>query len=357
MAPSVVVVFLYLHVCAVAFVFEQASASLVAASASHSSHSETSFLSACFSEAFLMPCYSPLQGYKSRVGSNGRLGFAFSPKEGFRDLPASVPCGRCVGCLLERSRQWALRCVHEASLHDQNCFVTLTYDDAHLPADSGLDKSHFQDFIRSLRKRTDVPIRYYHCGEYGDRTRRPHYHACIFGFDFQDKVLFSEKGGNRLFTSDFLSRVWTRGHSSVGEVTFESAAYVARYVMKKVFGTDSTEHYTRVDPATGEWFEVSPEYTTMSRRPGIGKPWLDKFKTDVYPSDFVVVRGVKMRPPRYYDRLFSQEFPFELAALKLQREKNAAPFLSDRTPERLIVREQVQRARLSNLKRGLEDET
>lgn len=301
-----------------------------------------------------MPCYSPLKGYKSRVGSNGRLGFTFHPRDGYSDLAAEVPCGRCVGCLIERSRQWAMRCFHEASLHEQNCFITLTYDDDHLPFDSGLRKEDFQDFIRSLRKRTRVPIRYYHCGEYGDRTLRPHYHACLFGFDFQDKVLYSEKGGNRLYSSDFLSSVWGRGHTSVGEVTFESAAYVARYVMKKVFGTDAKEHYTRVDPFTGEWFEVAPEYTTMSRRPGIGQPWLEKFKTDVYPHDYVVVRGVKMRPPRYYDRLFAQVFPFELAALKLQREKNAIPFKSGRTPERLAVRERVQRARLSNLKRGLE---
>lgn len=303
-----------------------------------------------------MPCYAPLHGYRARDGS-GRL--VQSRSAGWIDIPLEVPCGRCIGCRLERSRQWAVRCVHEASLYSDNCFITLTYDDEHLPVNRSLDKSVFQKFMKRLRKRfvgTDVvvvdgvdtyPIRYFHCGEYGERFGRPHYHACLFNFDFKDKVPFKETPGGTLYVSSDLFNLWPFGFSTVGAVTFESAAYVARYVMKKITGSFASEHYTYIDEGTGEFYEILPEYTTMSLKPGIGSRWLDKFSSDVFPDDFVVMRGVKMSPPRYYRRRYEVECPKEYLRLQDRRLKLAVRRKEDNTRERLEVREKVAKARIS----------
>ena len=188
-----------------------------------------------------------------------------------------LPCGQCIGCRLERSRQWAMRCVHEASMHDDNCFITLTYNPENLPPDCGLIKSDFQKFMKRYRRAfPGKEIRFYHCGEYGDANNRPHYHAVIFGHNFDDWMyLFDSPSGEPIYTSPTLERIWGHGFVTVGSVTFESAAYVARYVMKKINGplkekidekTD-LKHYERVNAFTGEIIEVMPEYSTMSRRP------------------------------------------------------------------------------------------
>lgn len=238
-----------------------------------------------------MPCYNPLQGYRSRhLNASGKRSIAFNIHDGFIDQPITVPCGQCIGCRLERSRQWAIRCVHEASLYDENCFVTLTYDNAHLPDDGSLDKTHFQKFMKRLRKYYgNYRLRYFHCGEYGERFARPHYHLCIFGFDFPDKELWKETSGGKLYISDTLNEIWGKGYCVLGDVTFESAAYVARYITKKITGDKADEHY--VDKKTGVL--RLPEYITMSRRPGIGSDWYSKYSTDAFPSDFIVIRGKK----------------------------------------------------------------
>lgn len=212
-----------------------------------------------------MPCYFPMQGYRSRsLTKNGKRQIVFSPKDGFIDLKMTVPCGQCLGCRLERSRQWALRCVHEASLYDDNCFITLTYSDEFLPRDYSLDVSHFQRFMKRLRKRFGEGIRFFHCGEYGSQFGRPHYHAILFNLDFPDKVFLKEQNGQTLYRSKILEELWPFGHSSVGSATFESAAYVARYILKKVNGDAADEWYAAVDHDTGEFFQRKPEYTTMS---------------------------------------------------------------------------------------------
>ena len=249
-----------------------------------------------------MTCFSPLKGYKSSEinPATGKRSLVFTPREGYYDLPIKVPCGQCIGCRLERSRQWAIRCVHEASLHDRNCFLTLTYDDYHVPLDGSLNKAHFQNFMKRLRKKYGVGIRYFHCGEYGEKFQRPHYHAIIFNHDFSDKYLWSSKLGNDLYRSESLEGLWPYGHSSIGDVTFESAAYVARYITKKITGKEAEQHYEYCNKLTGEITQRQPEYVTMSRRPGIAKGWFDKYTTDVYPSDNIVIRGKKMKPPKYY---------------------------------------------------------
>lgn len=295
-----------------------------------------------------MPCYHPLSAFRSQDRS-----IVFKePRNSLESL--RLPCGQCVGCRLERSRQWAIRCVHEASLYQDNCFITLTFSQEHLPANMSLDVSYFQKFMKRLRKRYGSGVRFYHCGEYGERFGRPHYHACLFNFDFPDKYFWRRsKEGHPIFRSPSLEALWPFGLSEVGTVTFQSAAYVARYIMKKVNGRDADDHYSFVDPTTGEIFSRKPEYTTMSRRPGIGKGWFDKFSSDVYPSDVVIMNGKRMRPPRYYDTLFELESPFDMESVKFDRHVSGQKHVDNNSPERLAVREQVQLARLEKLPRSL----
>ena len=284
-----------------------------------------------------MPCFHPLSAWRDRFkaitfNSREAVGFGFP-----------LPCGQCRGCRLERSRQWAMRCVHEASLYEENCFITLTYSDEWLPSDGSLNKKHFQDFMKRLRSRfVGRRIRFFHAGEYGSRYRRPHYHACLFNFDFEDKKLFKRDNGVSLYTSDVLDSVWKFGFCSVGSLTFESAAYVARYIMKKVTGDAAAEHYLGCDDFTGELTELAPEYTTMSRRPGIGREWYERFAGDVFPGDDVVLRGRRMRPPRFYDCLYEAENPEDFARIKADRVRASLRGKDDCTPERLAVRERCQ---------------
>lgn len=302
-----------------------------------------------------MPCYHPLQAWRSRERTaSGKLGITFNVAHGYKDMPLELPCGQCIGCRLERSRQWAMRCMYENQLHQDSCFVTLTYNDDFLPPDGGLRKSDFQRFVKRLRKRfSGSSIRYFHCGEYGESLGRPHYHALLFGVDFSDKKLFKD-GDSPLYTSDLLASLWPFGHSTVGAVTFESAAYVARYVMKKVTGDRGARHYERVNVETGEIVSIQPEYITMSLKPAIGRDWFEKFSSDVFPSDFLIVNGNKVKPPKYFDKLLEQREPLLLEAIKLRRIKKASKFKLDFTPSRLKVREQVQSAQLSQLKRHKE---
>ena len=177
-----------------------------------------------------MACYHPLIAYRSREKSkNGKYGLSFSIKNGYYDLKVQVPCGQCIGCRLEKSRQWAIRCVHEAQMHEENCFITLTYNKESLPADGSLRKRDFQLFMKRLRKECGEGIRYYMCGEYGAKYERPHYHICLFGYDFKDKYIWDERDKVPLYRSTKLEKLWTLGFSTIGEVTFQSAAYVAPY--------------------------------------------------------------------------------------------------------------------------------
>ena len=325
-----------------------------------------------------MPCFHPIPAVKLLPGFDTKLNIPgvsnLSPRISFKeaDFPfghrLSLPCGQCVGCRLERSRQWAIRCVHEASLYEKNSFITLTFSPEYLDTRDvkwGLNKRDFQLFMKRLRKKFGDRIRYYHCGEYGqmcgkcDKSLyncqcseplnvlgRPHYHACLFGFDFPDKEVFKiTDGGSVLYTSKILEDLWTdpktglqMGFCTIGDVTFESAAYVARYIMKKITGDKADDHY--VDYRTGVCLQ--PEYTTMSRRPGIGRNWLDKYMDDVYPRDFVVLNDKKMRPPRYYDGVLRTVRPYTFDDIKCTREENAKKHVDNCTPERLQVREAVQ---------------
>jgi len=281
----------------------------------------------------------------------------FDRNKSLTGVGIKVPCGQCIGCRLERSRQWAVRCMHEASLYDDNCFLTLTYDDEHLPPGGSLVKKHASDFIKRLRERVRSAsggrFRVYYCGEYGEKLARPHYHLLLFGFDFADKYFWRNSGsGFRLYRSEFLESVWTFGSSEIGAVSFESAAYVARYVMKKRLGRDAKEYYTRVDEF-GQVWELVPEFTDMSRRPGIGKPWLDRFSKEVYDHDSVISNFREARPPRFYDLQLEKEDASRLETIKRSRRRRALQFKDNNTDERLSVRERVLESRVHRLKREI----
>jgi hypothetical protein len=255
---------------------------------------------------------------------------------------------------------WAVRCVHEASLHERNSFITLTYDDEHLPRrPTTLVPKHFQNFMKALRKRVSNKIRFYGCGEYGDLNWRPHYHALIFGYDFPDKVPFRKRGGVTVYYSKELEHLWGKGFCTVGELTMESAAYTARYVMKKVGGDQAPFYYSELDPYTGELIPIVPEFNRMSLKPGIGAGWFAKFKGDVFPDDFIVHAGKRMRVPDYYDLLFEREavgpFPDGKSAISpiKEKRKKRAEAHKDNKPDRLEARERVLKAKIRKLKREI----
>lgn len=305
-----------------------------------------------------MPCYHPIQGWRAKeVNSNGRRPLVFNPKDGFVDLPVKVPCGQCVGCRIDRSKAWAARCYHEASLHTQNCFINLTYRDQDLPYRSSLDKKDFQLFMKRLRKKYGSNIKVFYCGEYGSENSRPHFHAILFNLDFKDKKPWKRnKRGDMVYTSEALELLWCKGFCTLGAVTFQSAAYVARYIMKKVTGDPAAQHYERIDPVTGEIYQLTPEFCHSSR--GIGKGWIERFMRDAYiagKGEFIVVDNKKIRIPRYYDKIMDEDPEFFSALdkklLKGKRIQQAKLHSDNNTSDRLRVRETVQQAKLALLKR------
>lgn len=332
-----------------------------------------------------MPCYKPIVGYRSKfISPNGKYPITFSHAEAQRDKEVSLPCGQCIGCKLDHSRVWAIRCVHESSMHLNNSFITLTYNGKNLPEGGTLVKKHYQDFMKRLRDTIyPVKVRYFHAGEYGyiydekdqvvkDRVTigdrdyyraqlgRPHYHACIFGYDFPDKTLWKQRNGIPLYRSKQLEKLWNKGYSSIGQVTFESAAYVARYCTKKLNndlemakGEDGTYHYEKLDPETGEIYTVEKEYTTMSRRPGIGRDWYDKYKDTDIEGDFIVLKGRKIKVPKYYMSIMEVEDNDEFQLVKDNRLIKGMESAHDNTPERLEDKEKVKEAQLNMLKRKL----
>lgn len=309
-----------------------------------------------------MPCFSPLTGWLSRsVNPSGKRSIVFDRSVALVHRPVSVACGQCIGCRLERSRQMALRCEKEASLYDRNCFITLTYAPKFLPLVSGvptLVKSDAQKFMKRLRFRFGAGIRFILCGEYGDRGERPHYHACLFNFDFMDKV---EKRitelGHKVYTSPSLGELWPFGIHEVGSFSFETAAYVARYICKKVSGERASSHYGIVDEATGEVLSDGrvPEFVLVSRRPGLGKPWFDKFRRDVFPHDFVVSRGRMLRPPKYFTSALEVDDKETYEGVIKKRKAHALKGADNNSVFRLKDRERIQEQKAKLLKRGYEN--
>jgi hypothetical protein len=255
-----------------------------------------------------MACTCPETYYKRDPDKNGgKGGLTRDPRQALNFTTIVVACGKCIECRLDKSRDWALRCMHELQTSEGGgCFVTLTYDDAHLPVDRSLDYRHFQLFMHRLRNRVEGAGRFFMCGEYGDNFGRPHYHAILFDCVFDDLKYFRREGKIDLFTSDTLSDIWGNGFVTVGRVTMHSAGYVARYSLKKITGDDQGAAYQYLDPATGEVFDRIPPFSGQSLRPGIGYDWFMRFRGDVFPCDNVVFEGKKYPVPRYYRKLLER---------------------------------------------------
>uniref|UniRef100_A0AAU8B6H5 Replication initiator protein n=1 Tax=Dulem virus 148 TaxID=3145625 RepID=A0AAU8B6H5_9VIRU len=326
-----------------------------------------------------MSCYHPQNAVVLGVDpSTGKkaLRFLGSDVTGFLRYPGKeiiqVPCGQCIGCRIDRSRQWANRCMLELQYHDSAYFVTLTYDDFHVPKsyypdpETGeahtsytLCKRDFQLWMKRLRKKfSDDKIRFFACGEYGGSTKRPHYHAILFGLHLNDLEKYKTvREGDSYYTyynSPSLQETWSYGFVVVGEVTWESCAYVARYVTKK-FSGEQAEFY--------EKFGLVPEFSDMSRRPGIARQYYDDHGKAIYDHAYINIStpkgGKKFKPPRYFDRLFDIDCPGFLDDIKDQRKCNAQAVMDGKMkrtnltpPEILKVEEAAFENKTKKLKRG-----
>lgn len=236
-------------------------------------------------------------------------------------------------------------------MHEVNSFVTLTYSDQALPLDRSLRPRDAQLWLKRFRKRVGSPIRFFLCGEYGTRTHRPHYHALLFGYWPPDASYWKGSGKGQLFRSEELDETWQHGQVLVGRVSFESAAYVARYCLGKKFSRLSAPEFVDVD--SGELTKLEPEFLRMSRRPGLGRAWLEQYHQDVFPHGAVVMNGVEGKTPRYYDSWFQARDAQAFERLRLERAALAESKFDDESPARRRVKDEVLRAQVGQLKRSL----
>lgn len=259
-----------------------------------------------------MTCYMPIKGWESmKLTEKGKRKIVFRPQEADTSRPVTVPCGQCDGCRKEYVRKWAARCVNEAACWEDNLFVTLTYNEENLPVNGTLVPRHLQNFMKYLRNEFGPGIRFYGCGEYGELGNRPHYHLLLFNHEFHDKKLSTIRNGKRVYVSRKLDKLWKKGLHEIGDVTWESAAYVARYCMKKIPEKLDPDHY----------LDREPEFVRMSRRPGIGAYFWEKYKRDILAKDGVVVNKKLLKPPKFYDKLLEKESPKTYEELKTERKK------------------------------------
>lgn len=342
-----------------------------------------------------MTCYHPLKAFVVGVKDNGKKDLVITSsnvdhleyyknkwlhcvnkkiqtpivpsKENMVTEHILIPCGQCIGCRLSYSREWANRLMCELQYHKKACFITLTYNDANVPRREYVDmetgeiclsltlqKRDFQLFMKRLRKRFGEGIRFYACGEYGSETQRPHYHAIIFGVDFkEDRYQFGlNKFGHSYYRSPELERLWTYGNSMIADVSWNCCAYVARYVTKKRTGVHKNYYQT---------FNVDPEFSLMSRRPGIARIYYEENKERIYEHDemfFSTMKGgIKQKPPRYFDKIFDLECHEEMEEIRQARirqselvKKNKIAKCSKNYFEMLEDEEQYKEQRTSLLK-------
>lgn len=283
-----------------------------------------------------MACHFPRRGWRHQ--EHGGVAFRFT--QGYKDAHRLVGCGQCIGCRLDWAGDWAARCEKESKLWERNCFITLTYSDDELPIGSTtrstVSKREFQLFMMRLREFYGPGIRFFGSGEYGAKSDRAHYHALLFNHDFPDKRVWKSGRGNTLFVSAQLEQLWPYGFSTIGSVSFASASYVARYITKKVTGA----------PAAAAYADREPPFVLMSRRPGIGAGWFDKYKSDVYPSGKIIVGENKTRrAPRYFNKLLQQKDKRLFVGWKISKINN--PHRPERTPQQLEAAHLNALARLS----------
>lgn len=337
--------------------------------------------------------------YAKELNPSGKRPLVFSPNEALQpDEVIQIPCRKCLGCRIQKSKEWAIRCMHEHQMHEEGSFITLTFNEESLHARENpwsLDHQDFQKFAKRLRKyiwsnivpchikqkimlnnellKTEPKVtnkcinmqnrvkelikpyklKYYMCGEYGEENARPHYHAILFGIDFSDKELWKIVNGQRIYVSAVLQKLWPYGFSTIGSVTFESAAYVSRYIMKKQYGDIAEEHYTCIDQETGEIIPKKPEYQASSNRKAIGRTWFEKYWQEAYPKDYVTFQGRKFGLPKYYDKLLKEKDEDIYDEVINNRYLHSQKQEVDKTYERLLVREQVLHNKLDKLVRDL----
>ena len=295
-----------------------------------------------------MVCYHPIKLFDNGKHPSGKFKYTtYRTESTVGIMPTVVPCGKCIGCRMEKSRQWAVRCCHELRYHKEACFLTLTYNSENIPDDYGLNKAHMTCFLKRLRKHhPNVTIKYLQCGEYGSAKSRPHHHIILYGLNFKsDRKLYKKTSQNNiLYTSETLTKIWGQGFALIGEVTLQSVQYVCRYTLKKKYGDEAKTHYGK----------RTPEYITASNRPAIGRKFFEQYQTDMYPHDYISFNGRKTKIPKYYDRLLQNvnEKLYEL--IKISRRKKALENAHLNTPEQLKLREQVLYERMKKLRRGLE---
>lgn len=338
-----------------------------------------------------MPCVKPIKAYRliGEKTENGKSVIVFKKPKNKNYENVYYPCGGCKDCRLNKAKEWGIRCYHESLQFDSNCFITLTYSDQCLPENNSLNKIDFENFMKKLRRKykgfmavsyknkVRFPIRYFHCGEYGDKNGRPHHHACLFNFDFEDKKFYKEVNGNKLYISESLDKLWSKeikefdipyydrkdvyyyrrkyyvklGYCLIGDVTFQSACYIARYIMKKINGKMAEHYYRRVNELTGEVYMLTQEYVSMSTMPGLGQTWFNKFKDDAYNFDHVVINGKKYKVPKYYDKMMEKENPFLLEDLKIKRKLKSYKKKDDNTLKRLMTKYKVLISKITQLER------
>lgn len=330
-----------------------------------------------------MGCKAPIQATRDGAGRVRVLPRFFSPTESLKvaELEGAIrlelPCGRCMQCRIAQAQDWATRCTHEASMHrhpdgtTNGCMITLTFENAGLElrelrygthpstlcvADWQLfAKRMRQHFLRKQRaeekqkgmeRQPLKPIKFFHVGEYGEKYKRPHYHALLFGQDFQEDATWGkDKNGNDYFLSPTLAKLWPYGNTEGRPLVQETISYVCRYVTKKLNGPMRNAALERLDPDTGEIIQVAPEYATMSRGgrtgEGIGATWFDRYRDDVFPDNFVVMKGKKTRVPRYYTKRLKQQDPEMAEAVADLSSKSAARRVKESLPERRLVKEKI----------------
>lgn len=281
-----------------------------------------------------MACYGPLIGYYSKTVNRetGLRSIVFNKAESHSGVPMEIPCGQCIGCRLARAAEWATRAMHEKRMHEESAFLTLTYRPKALTKTSDgatLVKRDLQLFMKRLRKARGPGLRFLACGEYGETTQRPHYHVLLFNTCFPDMKYHQMSGENKLYASVELDYLWQLGNCLIGDLTFESCAYVAGYVVKKITGRGAAAHYgARL-----------PEFQTMSKLGGIGLDYYKKYGEEIYQHDSVIMRGHEVKVPRYYDIKHQLVDPARLEVLKGERRKRAMAAKEDNTKERRRVRE------------------
>jgi len=224
-----------------------------------------------------MQCYRPIEIFGGKTSSgNWRIGTGMT-----------VPCGKCMGCKKQRARDWSIRLFHEMIEHKRSCFITLTYNDDNYPSDGSVSKRELQLFFKRLRKYYEErKIKYFACGEYGERSERAHYHAIIFGIGgIKDLKLYaaSKKNGKDTFASRTIEELWSLGNNVVGSVDIKSINYVVGYIRKKL--------------GTKEYTDREPPFQLQSQ--GLGLAYAERNKERIETLN-LTFNGEKVTVPRYY---------------------------------------------------------